>query len=166
MKKKVSLSIRVMITSSADVSATLRHAMGKVADYIIELLDEMLGGWVEREKRYPWALGDQSEKTGRRARLPFDAVWEARGLVVEVDEDPHRRPVTFWDKPDRVTVSGVDRREQRRVYDRRKRAAARSRGYAVIEIEWECRPPPDRRDPSVDRVRLEGVLRDAGIDPN
>ncbi len=140
--------------------------MGRVADYVIGLLDEILDGGVEWEKRYPWALGDRSGKTGRRAQLSFDAVWEARRLVVEVDEDQHRRPVTFWDKPDRLTVSGVDRREQRRIYDVRKRAAARSRVYTLVEIEWERRPAPAKRDRAVDRVRLEGLLRAAGINPD
>jgi hypothetical protein len=164
MKKNVSLSIRVIITPLADESTTVRRAVGKVADYVIGLLDEILDGGVEREKRYPWALGDRSDKTGRQARLPFDAVWEARRLVVEVDEDQHRRPVTFWDKPDRLTMSGVDRQEQRRIYDQRKRAAARSRGYTVVEIGWERRPAPDRRDQAADRVHLDGLLRAAGID--
>lgn len=151
-----------MTATPADASSTPRHAMGKVADYVIALLDEILGGGVEREKRYPWALGDESEKTGRRAQLPFDAVWEGHRLVVEVDEDQHRRPVAFWDKPDRLTVSGVGRREQRRIYDERKRAAARSRGYTVVEIEWERRPAPGRRDRAADEIRLRGLLRDAG----
>jgi len=139
--------------------------VGKVADYVIGVLDEILGGGVEREKRYPWALGDRSDKTGRQARLPFDAVWEARRLVVEVDEDQHRRAVTFWDKPDRLTISGVDRRQQRRIYDERKRAAARSHGYTVVEIEWERHPPPAKRERAGDRVRLEALLQARGINP-
>lgn len=138
--------------------------MGKVASYILDLLAEILGEVPETEKRYPWALGDRSEKTGREVQLPFDAVWESRKLIVEVDEDQHRKAVAFWDKPHRLTVSGVDRGEQRRIYDHRKRAAARSQGYVVVEIEWEHRPPPEKRDREADRSRLEDLLRDCGVD--
>jgi hypothetical protein len=74
--------------------------VGAIASYVIGLVAELLGEEPEREKTYPWARGDVSAKTGRARQLPFDAVWEARRLIVEVDEDQHRRPVKFWDKPD------------------------------------------------------------------
>ena len=99
--------------------------MGAISNYVIGLASELLGEEPDREKLYPWALGDVSAKTGHARRLPFDAVWEKRRLIVEVDEDQHRRPVSFWDKPDVLTVSGVHRGEQRHLYDERKRAAAR-----------------------------------------
>jgi hypothetical protein len=91
--------------------------LGIIANYVIGLVSELLGEDPELEKTYPWALGDVSAKTGLARRLPFDAVWETRRLVVEVDEDQHRRRVKFWDKPHIVTVSGVHRGEQRRLYD-------------------------------------------------
>jgi hypothetical protein len=137
--------------------------MGAIASHVIGLAAELLGEEPEREKRFPWALGDVSAKTGRAHRLPFDAVWESRRLIIEVDEDQHRRPVRFWDKPDVLTVSGVHRGEQRRLYDERKRNAARKEGYTVVEIAWERRPAPARRDRSADlktireRLLVEGV---------
>ena len=137
--------------------------MGRVANYVISLLGEILQEEPEREKRYHWALGDMSPKTGRRAKLPFDAAWESRRLIVEVDEDQHRRPVEFWDKPDVKTVSGVDRGEQRRIYDVRKRGAAREAGYVVLEVDWERWPPPTKRDRKADRRRLETLLRNVGV---
>ena len=96
-------------------------------------------------------------------RLPFDAYWASRRLIVEVDEDQHWRPVVFWDKPDMMTVSGVSRGQQRAIYDARKRAAARRANLRVVEIAWERRPPPERRDRDVDRSRLAQLLRQAGI---
>src|SRR5207248_10432435 len=130
-------------------------------DYVIDLLEEILGEQAQRERRFEWAPGDPSQKTGRRAALPFDAYWESRRLIVEVDEDQHRRPVKFWDKPDVETVSGLARGSQRALYDKRKRHAARTRGFAVVEIPWERRPPPDRRDRDADRQRLERALEKA-----
>jgi hypothetical protein len=95
------------------VYLTRLRELGAISDYVISLARELLGEEPEREKTYPWALGDVSAKTGHARRLPFDAVWEARRLIVEVDEDQHRRPVAFWDKPHVLTVSGVHRGEQR-----------------------------------------------------
>jgi very-short-patch-repair endonuclease len=84
-------------------------------------------------------------------------------LIVEVDEDQHRRPVNFWDKPHIVTVSGVSRGRQRAVYDARKRAAARAHGFTVVEVPWERRPPPGRRNREADRRRLARLLSQAGV---
>jgi hypothetical protein len=152
------------VTDGAWWFSARSQVVGRAANYVIELLAEILGERPETEKSYPWALGDKSEKTGRQVQLPFDAVWEARKLVVEVDEEQHRSAVAFWDKPHRLTVSGVDRGEQRRIYDRRKRTAARSQGYVVVEIEWERRPLPERRNVEADRRRLRVLLRECDVD--
>jgi hypothetical protein len=137
--------------------------MGALADYVISLLAELLGEVPEREKAFPWALGDVSQKTGRARRLPFDAVWESRRLIVEVDESQHREAVAFWDKPHLMTVSGVARGEQRRLYDQRKRLAARAAGYTVLEIPWDRRPVPAKRDRRADTEALRHRLEEAGV---
>src|SRR4051812_42713153 len=139
--------------------------MGRVATYVIDLLDEILGEQASRERSFPWALGDLSPQTGLRRQLPFDAVWMSRKLIVEVDENQHREPVRFWDKPGVLTVSGVSRGQQRAIYDERKRRAAREAGFTVVEIPWERRPPPARRDVEADRARLLGLLREADVVP-
>jgi hypothetical protein len=99
--------------------------VGKTAKYVLDLLDRILGTG-EREKCFEWALGDPSPKTLRARRLPFDAVWEARKLIIEIDEDQHNAATPFFDKPHRLTISGVHRGQQRALYDSRKRAAARA----------------------------------------
>jgi len=114
--------------SSRERFASSVEVIGAIANYVIGLLTELLGEPPELEKTYAWALGDLSPKTGRARRLPFDAVWESRRLIVEVDEDQHRRPVAHFDKPERLTVSGVHRGEQRGLYAERKRTAARAEG--------------------------------------
>ena len=66
----------------------------------------------------------------------------------------------FFDKPDRITASGVHRGLQRRMYDERKRRAARAQGYKVVEIEWSRKRKPKADD--IDELRrllvVEGVL--------
>lgn len=112
--------------------------MRRTEKYVVGLLERLLGP-AERDKRYSWAVGDVSGRTGRAVALPFDAVWEERQLIVEVDEEQHREETPFFDKPHRTTVSGVHRGIQRRMYDERKRKAAREHGYRVIEIAWSRR---------------------------
>jgi hypothetical protein len=138
--------------------------MGRTASYVLDLLDEILGESGQREKRFPWALGDQSPTTGRGIELPFDSYWPARRLIVEIDEDQHRTPTPFFDKPHVVTVSGVSRGEQRRIYDARKRAAARAQGFTIVEIPWPRKPPLDRRDRDQDRGILVQRLQEAGVE--
>lgn len=104
--------------------------------YVTELLAELLAellGVPEIEKRYDWARGDPGTRA-KGTMLPFDAVWERRRLIVEIDERQHGEAVAFFDKPDRMTVSGVDRGAQRRLYDERKVRLAREQGYAVVRI--------------------------------
>lgn len=132
--------------------------MGRTERYVLDLVEQILGP-AERGKRFEWALGDPSPKTGRQARLPFDAVWEHRRLIIEVDEDQHTEATLIFDKPHRMTVSGVHRGEQRRLYDERKRAAARAQGYRLVAIAWSRRrkPRPD------DLAEIRRLLEEAGV---
>ena len=133
--------------------------MGRTEQYVVGLLEKLLGPKDVRN-RFEWAVGDVSPKTGRAARLPFDAAWEERKLIVEADEDQHTEATPFFDKPDRITASGVHRGLQRRMYDERKRRAARAQGYKVVEIEWSRKRKPKADD--IDELRrllvVEGVL--------
>jgi hypothetical protein len=137
--------------------------MGAIQVYVVGLLSELLGAPTETEARFPWALGDVSPRTRRAVQLPFDAYWQELNLIVEVDEDQHHRPVAHFDKPDVMTISGIHRGEQRRLYDQRKRDAARAEGYTVLEVPWPRRPPPSRRDREQDTAVLRELLREVGI---
>ena len=86
-------------------------------------------------------------------------------MIIEVDENQHRLPMSFWDKPDVMTVSGVARGKQRQIYDERKRSAALEAGYLVVRIPGERRPRPAQRNPLDDRRYLERVLRQANVRP-
>ncbi|WP_306368156.1 hypothetical protein [Nocardiopsis sp. CC223A] len=87
--------------------------------YVIGLCDEVLGETGTRQHRFDWLLGDPGAN-GRRVRLPVDSYWPGRRLVVEYRELQHDRPMPHFDKPDKLTVSGVHRGEQRALYDRRR----------------------------------------------
>lgn len=86
------------------------------ADYVLDLCDELLGERSSREHTFPWLLGDPG-RSGARRQLPVDAYYPEHKLVIEYRERQHDEPVSFFDKPERMTVSGVHRGEQRRRYD-------------------------------------------------
>jgi hypothetical protein len=101
--------------------------------YVIDLCDDVLGERASRQHRFDWLLGDPSA-SGRRARLPVDAYWARHRLVVEYRELQHDRPVPHFDKPDRLTVSGVHRGMQRALYDARRDMEIPAHGLRLVVI--------------------------------
>lgn len=137
----------------------------EVQRYVTELLETLLGP-AETEKRFPWCRGDSRVSTRLGLPLPYDAVWEARKLIVEVDERQHTEQVAFFDKPDRLTVSGVHRGEQRPLYDHRKSQCARDNGYTVIRVPAKTlawRGHRLARDLSADLPVLTDLLTTEGV---
>lgn len=102
--------------------------------YVLALCDEALGVASERQRTFDWLLGDESVKTGRRRPLPVDAYWPMLGLVVEFHERQHTEAIAHFDKPDRLTVSGVHRGVQRRIYDDRRRDLIPQHGLRLVII--------------------------------
>ncbi|GGY54172.1 hypothetical protein [Streptomyces omiyaensis] len=101
--------------------------------YVVGLCDRVLGEVALRQHRFDWLLGDAGA-SGRRVRLPVDAYWPGRGLVVEYRELQHDRPVPHFDKPDRLTVSGVHRGEQRALYDARRESEIPAHGLRLVVV--------------------------------
>ncbi|WP_433341502.1 hypothetical protein [Micromonospora sp. CA-111912] len=129
--------------------------------YVIDLCDDVLGEQAARQHRFEWLLGDPS-LTGRQAKLPVDAYWARRRLVVEYRELQHDQPVPHFDKPDRLTVSGVHRGKQRALYDARRDAEIPAHGLRLVVIR-----PRDldtdgrgrlRRNTTADRQILRKLL--------
>jgi hypothetical protein len=87
--------------------------------YIIDLCDKVLGKKARRQHRFTFLVGDP-DKRGRCHKLPVDAYYEEIGLVVEFMERQHSEDTPFFDK--RMTLSGVPRGKQRRLYDERRAA--------------------------------------------
>ena len=101
--------------------------------YVLDLCDELLGERGLRQHRFDWLLGDPGAN-GRRTRLPVDAYWPGQHLVVEYREIQHDQPVPHFDKPDRLTVSGVHRGEQRALYDARRNTLIPQHGIRLVVI--------------------------------
>ena len=111
--------------------------MGARADrdeaYVLDLCDEYLGESGLREHRFDWLRGDPSA-SGRRATLPVDAYWPDLELVVEYRELQHDQPIAFFDKPGKLTVSGVHRGKQRALYDTRRDTEVPAHGLRLATI--------------------------------
>ncbi|MFF4690463.1 hypothetical protein [Streptomyces sp. NPDC001307] len=101
--------------------------------YVLDLCDEVLEEQGLRQHRFDWLLGDAGA-AGRRARLPVDSYWPGHKLVVEYRETQHDQPMPFFDKPGRLTVSGVERGEQRALYDARRDAEIPAHGLHLLVI--------------------------------
>ncbi|WP_340559679.1 hypothetical protein [Streptomyces sp. GSL17-111] len=129
--------------------------------YVVGLCDRILGESALTQHRFDWLLGDPGAG-GRRVRLPVDAYWPGRRLVVEYRELQHDRPMPHFDKPDRLTVSGVHRGEQRALYDARREELIPAHGLRLVIVR-----PADlvadgrgrlRRDEAADLAALEAIL--------
>ncbi|MFD9441539.1 hypothetical protein ACFWBR_06410 [Streptomyces sp. NPDC060006] len=143
--------------------------MGKRDDsdeaYVVGLCDQVLGETASRQHTFDWLLGDPGAG-GRRARLPVDAHWPGHQLVLEYRELQHDEAVPHFDKPDRLTVSGVHRGEQRALYDARRETEIPAHGLRLVVIR-----PADldadnrgrlRRSQEADLVVLRKILARAG----
>jgi hypothetical protein len=123
--------------------------------YVVDLCDEFLGEQGRRQHRFTWLVGDAGSD-GRCRKLPVDAFYEGRRLVVEYRELQHDRAVPFFDR--RQTISGIGRGEQRRLYDRRREEEIPSHGLQLLVIrptDLDCdRRQRLRRNREHDRVAL------------
>lgn len=130
--------------------------------YVLDLCDEILGERSLRQHHFEWLTGDPSPKTGRRAKLPVDGYWPRANLVVEYRERQHSEAVAHFDKPDRLTVSGVHRGIQRAIYDQRREALIPAHGIALATIYARQLSSTQRghltRDTRADTVALRRIL--------
>ncbi|MCI3276733.1 hypothetical protein [Streptomyces cylindrosporus] len=101
--------------------------------YVVGLCNQVLGEDGRTQHKFDWLLGDPGTG-GRQAKLPVDAYWEGHQLVVEYRELQHDQPVPHFDKPDRLTVSGVHRGEQRALYDARRDTEIPAHGLQLVVI--------------------------------
>ena len=102
----------------------------KDENYVLDLCDKVLNQRASRQHKFDFLLGDAG------TRLPVDAYYESLNLVIEYRERQHTEAVGFFDKPDKMTVSGVHRGEQRKLYDERRRKVLPENGIKLIEISY------------------------------
>lgn len=96
--------------------------------YVIGLCNEVLGIKALQQHKFDFLKGDSGRK------LPVDAYYEELKLVIEYCEVQHTESVPLFDK--RLTVSGVKRSEQRKIYDQRRRTVLPQHGIKLIEIHY------------------------------
>lgn len=100
---------------------------------MVGLCERILGESALTQHRFDWLLGDPGA-SGRRAGLPVDAYRPGHRLVVEYRELQHDQPMPHFDKPDKLTVSGVHRGEQRALYDTRRDTEIPAQGLRLVVI--------------------------------
>ena len=96
--------------------------------YIIDLCNDILKQKASRQHKFDFLIGD----TGRK--LPVDAYYEKLKLVVEYYEYQHDSPVPLFDK--KITVSGVSRDVQHRIYDQRRLDVLPKYGIDIVVLPY------------------------------
>ena len=102
--------------------------------YVVDLCAAILRECASRQHRFDWLVGDPG-RNGQSRALPVDAYYAAHRLVIEYRERQHDEPVAHFDKPDVLTVSGVHRGIQRRIYDDRRAVEIPAHGLRLIVVK-------------------------------
>lgn len=131
-----------------------------ILDLVAEILFEPDYRW---QHRFPNLLGDPG-KDGKRRPLPVDGYFPRHRLIVEYWETQHSAPVPIMDEG--MTVSGVSRGHQRRLYDQRRQRWADANGLKLVILDHRGFETDAqgrlRRDPVRDRQSVAKALRSAG----
>ena len=140
------------VTTKAKTAAKTSSRNDSDEHYVLDLCDKVLGLIGKRQHRFDFLVGDSGTK------LPVDCYYPELNLVVEYKEQQHTKPNKHFDKPDKMTVSGVHRGEQRKIYDQRRLDVLPKHGIKVVEIyysdfEFDGRDRILRGDGDLGRVR-------------
>lgn len=133
--------------------------------YILDLVAEVLAEPDYRwQHRFPTLLGDPG-RDGKRRPLPVDGYFPRHKLIVEYWERQHSNPVPIMDEA--MTISGVSRGHQRRLYDERRRTWARANGLRLVVLDYRGfetdRQGRLRRNAEADRQAVVAALQAAGV---
>lgn len=114
-------------------SIITKHKMKKDEIYVIGLCDEILGEKALRQHCFDFLRGDSiNGKLGRK--LPVDAYYKSKNLVIEYHEKQHTEDVAFFDR--KKTRSGITRKEQRKLYDKRREKVLPKHGISLVVISY------------------------------
>jgi diadenosine tetraphosphate (Ap4A) HIT family hydrolase len=132
-----------------------------VLDLVAEVLAEPDYRW---QHRFPTLLGDPGQD-GKRRPLPVDGYFPRHRLIVEYWERQHSAPVPIMDEG--MTISGVSRGHQRRLYDQRRQAWANANGLQLVILDYRGFATDELgrliRDPIRDRQAIADALRAARV---
>ncbi|MEQ8219369.1 MAG: hypothetical protein RH981_14120 [Arenibacter sp.] len=103
--------------------------------YVIDLCDKVLSKKASRQHTFNFLFGDIDSR-GQKRKLPVDAYYPDLNMVIEYREQQHSESVPHFDKPTVRTISGVNRGEQRKIYDQRRRDVLEEHKIKLIEIEY------------------------------
>jgi hypothetical protein len=127
--------------------------------YVMNLCNKALGLEGLPQHRFDFLVGD-ANKNGKQTKLPVDVYYPTLNLVIEYKEYQHSNRVNHFDKPNIITISGVHRGEQRKIYDQRRVEVLPEHGIKLIEIPFtlfDC----DRRNKIVrsPEVDLKSIIK-------
>jgi hypothetical protein len=103
--------------------------------YILDLCDELLDEKAARHHTFDFLVGDVHQDGRTRTELPLDGYYYELNLAIEYLEKQDSEDSKV-DNPDKMTISGVKRTEQRKIYNRRKREVLRKKEINFIEIKY------------------------------
>lgn len=102
--------------------------------YVIDLCNRVLNRQAKRQfAGFEFLRGDCG-RNGTSRRLPVDAYYEDLRLVVEFWERQHTAAVPIMDQ--KQTISGCTRRDQRRIYDQRRKEMLPMNGLTLIILDY------------------------------
>lgn len=147
-------STRTLIPSNTAFHARTSGRKDSDESYVIDLCDEVLNAVSSRQHRFDFLKGD----TG--IRLPVDAYYKDLNLVIEFYERQHTESVPLFDR--KMTVSGVNRDEQRRIYDERRKQILPQHGIDIVVISYNDfgQSKKLQRDRQKDMEVIRRILKD------
>ena len=125
--------------------------------YVLDICDEVLEEKGIHQYKFPFLRGD----TG--ILLNVDIFYPNRNIVIEYREIQHYKDVPFFDKPEKLTASGVSRDVQRKIYDKRREEILPQHGIEVIIIPYfkldAQKGGKLNRNHTNDKVVIENILK-------
>ena len=129
--------------------------------YILNICDKILKIKGERQRRFDFLRGDSSPKRPKGTPLPVDIYYEQLQLVIEYREKQHYEDVAFFDHKE--TISNVNRKIQRILYDKRRKEILPLHGIKVIVIpyfELDSKNKRLVRNAEYDEKAIRNILKD------
>lgn len=125
--------------------------------YVVELCNKVLNRAASQQHKFDFLCGDNGYK------LPVDAYYEDLNLVIEYYERQHTESVKLFDN--RMTISGVTRGEQRKIYDERRRRVLPEHGIKLIVIDYSDFGTTRKlsRNPNKDIEVIKRILSENGV---